>query len=67
MTCDTKKDLLVLSAGIFPDAVTVKAALQQFSNQERIRHYDIDPKTMQDGDWDELLQLIQQAASVITL
>lgn len=57
---------LVLDTGLFNDRETLSAALQSL-NLPGARTHLLNPTTMNDGDWDKLLNLVLSAKRVITL
>ena len=67
MSTSTTNKLLMLSTGLFPDAATVEAAIQEFGNQEMIDRYPIDAEAMDDDAWDDVILHIQQASVIITV
>lgn len=57
--------LLVLDTGLFNDRETLSAALQSMGTSVDIRQ--LNPEEMNDGDWDEILNLVLSATRVMTL
>jgi len=57
---------LVLDTGLFKDRETLDAALQLLNLPATHRH-TLNPTTMNDGDWDKILNLVLSAKRVITL
>lgn len=57
--------LLVLDTGLFNDRETLSAALRSMGTSVDIRQ--LNPEEMNDGDWDEILNLVLSATRVMTL
>lgn len=67
MTGDAKVTLLVLEAGLFPDAATLDDALSLVKDDASVRRRKITPDKMDDAEWDHLLSDILAAKIVLTL
>lgn len=67
MTEITSDTLLVLEAGLFPDAATLDDALLLASEKSAIRRQKITSGKMDDAAWDQLLDDILTAKSTLTL
>lgn len=69
-TSDTRTSVnelpLVLDTGLFDDRDTLSAALQLL-DLPSARTRKLNPTTMKDGDWDDILNLVLSAKRVITL
>jgi len=63
----TDIDLVVMAIGLFPDADTLDAALEQPSLSPTARRHDVDPEAMDEAAWDLLFADIMVAKSVVTL
>jgi len=61
-----ENDLAVIDTGLFEDRDTLDAALQLL-NVPATHRRTLDPTTMNDGDWDEVLNLVLSVKRVITL
>ncbi len=57
---------VVLDTGLFSDRETVTNALTQLNLPESSWH-KLTPETMNDGDWDQILNLVLSATRVITV
>ena len=67
MTEITSDTLLVLEAGLFPDAATLDDALLLASEKSAIRRQKVTSGKMDDAAWDQLLDDILTAKSTLTL
>ncbi len=59
--------LLVLEAGLFPDAATLEEALLLIPDKEEVQRQKISPDEMDDAAWDKLLGKILSARTIVTL
>ena len=67
MTNETQKSLLVLATGLFPDSVTIEAALLNVGDGLRVQLRSVEVETMNDSAWDELLADILRSPTIVTL
>lgn len=61
------KELLVLSTGLFPDRQTVLEALKLTVETDAMTLVDLDPQTMEEQDWDRVVDLILKSKKVMTI
>ncbi len=59
--------LLVLEAGLLPDAATLEEALLLIPDKEDVQRQKISPDEMDDAAWDKLLGKILSARTIVTL
>lgn len=62
-TADTT---VVLVTGLFEDTETLAAAIQ-LMDIPQTHQCELNPNTMNDGDWDDILSLVLSTTRVITL
>ena len=66
MTSNASKEFVVLDTGLFNDQQTLVSAIDEIDippGQKR----KLDPATMNDSDWDEILDLVLCSRCVITI
>ncbi len=59
--------ILVLETGLFNDADVVRAALDTVKRTTSIQELQLNCSTMNDTDWDDMLDRVLSADKVITL
>ncbi len=59
--------ILVLETGLFNDADVVRAALDTVKQTTSIQELQLNCSTMNDTDWDDMLDRVLSADKVITL
>lgn len=59
-------EVLVLDTGLFNDRDTLSTALRALP-QSAIKSCKLEPEKMNDGDWDNILDLVLSTKRVITL
>ncbi len=59
--------ILVLETGLFNDADVVRAALDTVKQTTSIQELQLNCSTMNDTDWDDMLDRVLSADMVITL
>lgn len=67
MTRITSGALLVLEAGLFPDAATLDDALSHAPETSAIHRQKVTSEKMDDAAWDRLLADILAARTILTL
>jgi hypothetical protein len=60
-------NILQLNTGLFPDAQTVIAAVQQMSATHRVEVIDLRRRDLEESEWDRVIESIRAADRIISV